>query len=28
MKAAGIAPPDDLTVVPVLNADGRRGSES
>ena len=23
MKAAGIAPPDDLKVVPVLNADGR-----
>ena len=23
MKAAGIAPPDDLKVTPVLNADGR-----
>ena len=23
MKAAGIAPPDDLVVTPVLNADGR-----
>jgi hypothetical protein len=23
MKSAGIAPPDDLTVTPVLNADGR-----
>ena len=23
MKAAGIAPPDDLTITPVLNADGR-----
>jgi hypothetical protein len=22
MKAAGIAPPDDLTVTPLLNADG------
>jgi hypothetical protein len=22
MKAAGIAPPDDLTITPVLNADG------
>jgi hypothetical protein len=23
MKAAGIAPPDDLVITPVLNADGR-----
>jgi hypothetical protein len=23
MKAAGIAPPDDLKVLPLLNADGR-----
>ena len=23
MKSAGIAPPDDLQVTPVLNADGR-----
>jgi hypothetical protein len=23
MKAAGIAPPDDLKITPVLNADGR-----
>jgi len=23
MKSAGIAPPDDLQVAPVLNADGR-----
>ena len=23
MKAAGIAPPDDLKVTPLLNADGR-----
>ena len=23
MKAAGIAPPDDLKITPVINADGR-----
>jgi hypothetical protein len=23
MKAAGVAPPDDLVVTPLLNADGR-----